>query len=699
MTVDAYARSALAHGHFREAIRYYRQLAASEPEAIWQPGLAEAYRGRALELTAKGMLREAAAIWENRRLAHPGAPGDLEEIRLALALNQAQAAITAYATLAEDAERAEAAYLLAPRCLIDAELLEQLDTDDPLREDAHTALEALEAYCAGADGDAETQLRSIPYRSPFRDWATILRALLNHPSDPQASRALIDRVPPESPFQPIATATALALEPEPVFIEALVDADPLTRRFATTLRGWPPERIALWEDLYADGTSPSIHQLLAVIHAYRTSLGTQWVRHQALRLIFAQLPAETDTRLHSVLGPVEEALLGAWKTEWQQPDDPSAILEGWHRVIRALSGEAKPKPESETALRIAAIQRYLATELRLLETEWAEEVLNGLAESLRLDPDYRPGHLALAQAYRQAGQTAAAMDVLDHALNRWPEAADLLHEALTTAQDAAAYERAAQLAAAILEQDPLNRRAQTARFDALLAHARRCLTHGDSTSAEAALIRARESAQSTAQSERIDRLEALLRYRQQGRRGQRALRAYAAPRATPSAALALAMEACQLDLDPSDLLRAARLHGSGRWSAEELETFCTELESLTPGERDVTALLAPFERTLRRTFRQGDLPRSAYVRCCEALRALGHAPLREACAEAALRHRLEDPYFTFQQLEARLQSSTRPVTGRERDRLRRAIRKARDEGDPRTIHRLEALHRRVNRSD
>ena len=94
--VESKAQENLSGGRYREAIAGFKELLKREPRPAWRAGLASAYAGRARELAAKGMLKEALVMWENRAglgesiafepleallvLAHLGAEEDLADV-------------------------------------------------------------------------------------------------------------------------------------------------------------------------------------------------------------------------------------------------------------------------------------------------------------------------------------------------------------------------------------------------------------------------------------------------------------------------------------------------------------------------------------------------------------------------------------------------------------------------------------------
>ncbi len=146
----AQAQASLAAGRYREAIEQFKTLSRAEPPEVWREGLAAAYRGRALELEAKGMGKEALTIWDNRRQACPGLAPDPRHLALLLRLGQSEAALTGYRSLLAGGESAALAELrghfaaywlteaLPPGLATDPALAE-----DPLLRDGSTARAAL----------------------------------------------------------------------------------------------------------------------------------------------------------------------------------------------------------------------------------------------------------------------------------------------------------------------------------------------------------------------------------------------------------------------------------------------------------------------------------------------------------------------------------------------------------------------------
>ena len=169
---------ALEAGRYRDAIAGLKALlkddAASERSGARRLALGEAYAGRAHELTAKGMLKEALVIWENRAALGPEVPAALAHSLLSLRLGDPGPILQQWSR--KDAlsrtERERVGEQFAAAVLAgDEVLLERLDADDLVRRHAEPARAALAAYCAHDAEALEAALAQLPFRSPYRTWA------------------------------------------------------------------------------------------------------------------------------------------------------------------------------------------------------------------------------------------------------------------------------------------------------------------------------------------------------------------------------------------------------------------------------------------------------------------------------------------------------------------------------------------------
>lgn len=112
----------------------------------------------------------------------PDAPLAPEYLALLLRTGGADEAVRRYLQCADrlaPAEQTAIRGLFAASHLADPSgLTGALPADDPILVDGRAARRSLEAYCRGEDVAAEEALRQLPFRSPYRDWAQVLKALL-----------------------------------------------------------------------------------------------------------------------------------------------------------------------------------------------------------------------------------------------------------------------------------------------------------------------------------------------------------------------------------------------------------------------------------------------------------------------------------------------------------------------------------------
>ena len=319
-----------------------------------------------------------------------------------------------------------------------------------------------------------------------------------------------------------------------------------------------------------------------------------------------------------------------------------------------------------------------------------------LAESLELDPDYLPGYLLLLRHYRSQGNLALARPLMERILQRWPEDAEALNEALELAIAGDAFKKAAGLAKRILDRDPINRRARHSLFRAHLAHARKQMKRDRHDLARKELDQADRWAEGAEHQIRVELLRSLSQHLL-GKPDRAALQ-LACNRLGGgiTGRLTLALEAEGLGFSPQHFLQGIGLTPIPKPVREDLLAYCrmlrTHLEQEDKVEgRRLARVMQPFHGALRQAAR---LPLEAadYEIVCETLRLAGLAEPRLDFAKAALRCWPKRPLFVLHRYEAQ---TTLPAPGsrflHDLRPLEDALTQARAEGDQRTAHRLQDL--------
>ncbi|MEA3410450.1 MAG: tetratricopeptide repeat protein, partial [Pseudomonadota bacterium] len=479
--LEAHATDLLENRRYKEAIAAFKDLLQRDPRQPWLEALSTAYAGRAEELAAKGMIKEALAIWRGRTELCDTPLAEPAYIEL---LMQAGRIDTAIGVLAEHPDEPEIQRFLPKlRALAAAQALAGREAtldffpgDDPVVRDFPAALAALQAYCQRDDGAVETHLKAIPFRSPYRDLRQILKALLRFDTDAADAERSLARIDSGSPFSGICDAMRAARLPNPEFMRRCGELNPPERRFATVLRGWTPQQVKRVLELRQLGDQPRPDALMRFLLRHREPLGQDWVRETAMRLLVHQPGGKGHfNRAFGKMSEFHRHRIQALHLE-EEGDAPDEIFNTWREAYLA-SNQPTGSPDTDPELTAAMVLRRSVD--RWLRTEPPQPTtVRALEVSLTLDPDDVPTYLKLIRHYRDAGELKDARRVLESALDRYPKDAVVLTEAVETALAGNAFKKAARFARQALERDPINARVRDILVVSHLSHARKQIRQG-----------------------------------------------------------------------------------------------------------------------------------------------------------------------------------------------------------------------------
>ena len=701
------ARRDLDGGHFRAAIAEFKELLKTEPRPDWQSALSDAYAGRARELAAKDMLKEALVMWENRANLGLDDPFHPDHAALLIRTGGFERVLALFADegmlSAEGRERLRP--LLAARVIAgDIQILQKLAEDDPVRRHADAACAALDAYCANDDEALQAALSALPFRSPYRDWVQILKALQQTTDRPDQARAQLARVDNDSAFLPLRQAAELALLSDAAFLDAVPRASEATLTVACALRGWPPERIKLQRELSQIDAEKRPRALLRLMHQHQASLGADWVRQQALRLLWQEFPGRLNwltSEGANEFTRVEELLVAAWA--FGDDYDPYHSYRHWSLLAGNLMAEPPPDGDDDLhRMRIALALRApeLTTNL-LSEAEPSNDpddldclVAKQLEESLQYDADDRDTYLRLIDYYRSGRRLKEVRRLLARASDQWPQDMQILQMALNIALDSGAFKKAAGLARQMLEIDPINTAVRERLVDAHLSHAQKQLNKKRQDLAHKEIASAKDWARGGQMQERIDLTSGLVTFLEDPATGATALRnAVADLGGGLTGRVALALAADNLDIGQNSLQKRAKLAKVASLGREDtlatLNRLRAHLDRSGKKSRDLTDWLD-------RTFNTVDwkaLGQDEMESACDTMRRYELHRARQRAASAALRRWKGMPVFELHAFEAKYPDG---FTGYSDDalwKLQRALDRARAEGDNRTASRIQnALH-------
>lgn len=722
------AKAALAAERWRDAIQGYKALlkedAGSSCIAERRQALAAAYAGRARELTAKGMLKEAAVIWENRAALGPEIPPTVEHGMLRLRLGDAEPLLAAWAhpECLSPAERQQVGEQLAAQALsrvLDADpaWLDQLPSDDPIRRYAEPAAVAVRAYCDGDETALEAALGALPFRSPYRALALLLKALARASAEPEAAREMLGRIGDTSAFAPLRQVAELALLPEAELLSRLGQLDAQQTQLIAAVRGWSKQQLGLAQALAAlNSAAPDQQALLHILKRHRDLLGADWVKRASLRLVprlvapFTRPPASWST-----LSKLERALIETWAAEARS--DPWAMIDACDIAAQSLIAEQPSKAAghrgskqatapraSDRALEIATILRRADSHFDLLETPHPEDYSDSpetlaavqLERSLHYDPEHRETYLRLMTWYRRVRRLKDARRVLADATQRWPQDMAVLEAAMEIALASKAFKKAAGIASQMLKIDPINSSARQRLVDSHVQHAVKQVGKFRGDLARKELSAARSWTERGAGLEglrhRLDLLDALvLLALVDVTEGQALVSDLLARRGHGAAAqVELMLAADTLSLKQREIAELLGIKRQKVSESDELMLIIGHLRTYLE-HRDVFRpdLKGELEKLLKGApWKQLELRELELA--CETLRSFRLHPLRRDAARAGLRRWPKTPMLEYHEFESRFVDRGFPSPS-ELDRLEDAMDRAEAAGDSRAAQRLREL--------
>ena len=456
-------------GRYKDAIDAYKRLLKKEPGDTWREPLANAYLGRAKSLAAKSMYKEAVVMWEHR--AHLGFE---EEPQLYIGwlflAGQQEKALNCYQRLKDSFKRADTDHIesiLACRLLaVNANSLNGLTEEaSSVRQYSHSKA-VISAYCQGDDEQLSSLLKAISYRSPYRDFRTIVSALILLPDQSQAALTMLDRLSTDTPFQGFADLVRLIASKD---IKKLHQLKPASQQFVTKVKGIDPQLVPLLNKLNRDAKSPK--SLFGHLLNSSKIIDKKQLQPLCQSLLIAY-PAgiKPYNRHFEPLSDFATARIHALTAE--QQDNLDRAIDYWQLACRALHKTRQPnKNNSRLFLQMALILRHTAELCEQVYGPNNPDIESPLLDSLEYDPDDKPTYLKLFAFYQAEDDTNAYRKILERAVKQFPDETDILLMAVELAIKRNTFRKATLLASKILKKDPINMRVRTLLIEAHLAHA------------------------------------------------------------------------------------------------------------------------------------------------------------------------------------------------------------------------------------
>jgi tetratricopeptide (TPR) repeat protein len=477
---------ALRQERFKEAIELFKQAIRHEPRPEWKESLAEAWRGRARELAAKSMFKEAAMVLENT-IASGGPVRDPKLYLTCLIQDGQQQKAAAYFlshTAASGAEHENLEALVAALLVAVPRLPDPPPGATPeqvrWRELAVASRTALAAWCDGAPAaEIDRHLNAISLRSAFRPLRLLLKALITAPADDDRTRRILETIPPASPFHSLCQAVMAAARRA-----TALDAD-------TWIRLTAEQRTFVAE---ASGlVAPAVQFLARLATAERGGPGalfnllikqTDLPRADARNACLNLLPRVPDriSQFETSFGALSllerrrvQALTAETRGDWE------AAGRYWRNAAAAFGDDNAPGGEAR--LSQGVILRHLARlAARHPEVEAGEffddPVAYFLERAREADPGHLPSHLELIEHYRKISSANGSSSkdwhrLVDETVRRFPEDASVLQQALDSALARKAYKQAEGIARRLLAINSINPGVRRQMIELQISYARK----------------------------------------------------------------------------------------------------------------------------------------------------------------------------------------------------------------------------------
>ncbi|MDP4027969.1 MAG: tetratricopeptide repeat protein [Gallionella sp.] len=679
----AEAGAALSASRYKEAIELYKELVKRERQPIWVDGLAACYAGRARDLAAKGMLKEALVLWRNRAqlCGKPLAEGPYFDWLFQAGEQKELFQLLADNTLPE-ATRTELETCLAATVLAAPDnALPALPADSALLRHRSLVLGALAAYHRGDFAAMGEQLQAIPFRSPYRDLKPALKALALLTTDAEAAQAAIARLPSTGPFERLAAVLRAAVLPDGGWLAALRDLNEDGRHLVLDIKGCPDALRPLLLELSKLGDTPAAASLLDTLLRHRRAvpedkfigLYHRLMPHLGRRLPknpdYARLPTEKKTHITALAGE----LLG----ELEDAEDD------WKKLAELLC------TQPEQRLRAALIWRHMADLSR--KNGPNNNAFKHLKKSLELDPEDRDSYLTVIRVLRSDNDLAQARAYLDKALPRFPKDAGVLLEAVEVALAGKAFKKAVGLAKQVLELDPINPQVRGLIGHALFSHARKQIKARNNPAACKELDAAEEWLRAPEDKAMLKLLRSFATEGQASDADAQLREAVADFGGALVGVFHLLLEANKVGLDPKDLLLRAGVDLETTPPAPEaVIALAQAMSAARDGEKTIRAALAPLRAPLKRAVK-AKFSEADHLLVCEALQRSGEKELLLTYAEAALKRWPDRPVFVYFRVTARYGNDSYDIPDQDFDALEKALENARLQGDERTAQRILAV--------
>ena len=397
--LEAQALSKLKAGQYKEAIDLYKALLKHANKAEWREALAHCYLQRARAFAAKSMIKEALVLWENyAQNAEPPHEGRDHYITWLLQTNDMAKAKNCLGQLSAqqlDEDYPDLASLLGLLIItgkITGQDLELLPKDSAFMKHLAVVQDALNAYRNHKLEEIEPVLKQLPFRSAFRDFRTLMKAVLLIPESVEQAQAILAKIPADSPYQNMGALLLAITHEGSELVKDLLQFTPPQIKLIEAAKNFTKNQIELLDIVAKQKDRLSDKAKFNLAIQYETLFGADLARHYCSAALSSYPAGQRDFTRH--FGAIDE--FEAWRLKallCERDGDYSGAEYYWRQGITVLENRG-----DEGAFKIALIMRHIAA-----HQETPEEAISWLMDSLNADPDDRESYIKFFNTMRAAG--------------------------------------------------------------------------------------------------------------------------------------------------------------------------------------------------------------------------------------------------------------------------------------------------------
>lgn len=464
--LEEQALSHLNSAKYKEAIAIYKKLLQDSKNEEWRKQLAYCYLQRALSFASKDMFKEALVLWENHS-QYTKPPFEALDHYISWVIqtknsNKIQSCLQQITAQQLDKQYPELAILLGLLLIAEYPDFQQYLPQNSIFIAHYKIVQtALQAYQDNNLEKLNQLLKQLPYRSAFKDFRTLLNALIVVPESIEHAQAQLLKIPANSAYSQAARLLLACIREGSELTQDLLAFSQKQCRIVGEVKGLDKKQLQFIEQLVRQKDRLSDKNKFNLVIQFQSLCGSE-LAQQFCQSMLASYPAGSRDykKNFAEVDEFEKNRIKALNCE--QDKNPHEAEYYWRFCVRILSRE-----EADNDLKIALILRHM------VEFNQGLEKAELLVESLDYDPEDRGSYLQILNYYGQQPETIEDYKRwLNNTLKKFPQDIDVLTLAVNTATRNKAHKKASQYASKILKIDPLNTFAKQILFSSHLEHSR-----------------------------------------------------------------------------------------------------------------------------------------------------------------------------------------------------------------------------------